>query len=191
MTFLTRCVAIAVAICLAGQHAWGHSFPPVRTVVVQVERCELAVLIGFRPGSGETTETLLKQIASQPKSQMLGAAKTLLTSMAMAPLTFSIDGRPLVPTSVHAKIGADPSGQKPLLVALVTFAIPPGGGQLSVSSKDARSTRISWTDRGSTRVDPTTAPGQNHWFTGVASFLLTLAGPTGVPACATSSNSSQ
>ena len=190
-TVLTRCVAIAVAVCLAGQHAWGHSFPPVRTIVVQVERCELAVLVGFRPGSGESTETLLKQIASQPKSQMLGAAKSLLTSMAMGPLTFAIDGRPLVPTSVRAKIGVDPSGQKPLLVALVTFAIPERGGQLSVSSKDARSTRISWTDRGSARVDPITAPGQNRWFTGVASFLLTLAGPTGAPACATSSNSSQ
>jgi hypothetical protein len=188
---LTRCVAIALAVCLAGQPAWGHSFPPVRTVVVQVERCELAVLIGFRPGSGESTEALLKQIASQPKSQMLGAAKTLLTAMAMGPLTFSIDGRALVPTSVRAKIGADPSGQKPLLVALVTFAIPERGGSLSVSSRDARTTRISWTDRASGRVDPTTSPGQNRWFTGVASFLLTLAGPTGVPACATSSSSSQ
>jgi len=122
---------------------------------------------------------------------MLGAAKSFMTSMAMAPLTFSIDGRPLVPTSVSAKIGVDPSGQKPLLVALVTFAIPARGGDLSVTSKDARSTRISWTDRGSRRVDLGTSPAQNHWFTGVASFLLTLAGPTGAPACATSSNSSQ
>jgi hypothetical protein len=191
MRSLTRCVAIAVAVCLAGQHAWGHSFPPVRTIVVQVERCELAVMIGFRPGSGESTETLLKQIASQPKSQMLSSAKTLLTAMAMGPLTFAIDGKPLVPTSVRAKIGVDPAGQKPLLVALVTFAIPARGGALSVSSRDPRTTRISWTDRGSARVDPSTAPGQNRWFTGVASFLLTLAGPTGVSACATSSNSLQ
>jgi len=51
-TILTRCVAITVAVCMAGQLAWGHSFPPVRTVVVQVERCEVAVLVGFRPGSG-------------------------------------------------------------------------------------------------------------------------------------------
>jgi hypothetical protein len=188
---VTRCVAIAVAVCLAGQHAWGHSFPPVRTIVVQVERCELAVMIGFRPGSGESTETLLKLIASQPKSQTLGAAKALLTTMAMSPLTFSVGGRPLVPTSVRAKIGADPSGQKPLVVALVTFAIPAAGGELAVSSKDPRTTRISWTDRGSGRVDPTTAPGQSRWYTGVASFLLTLAGHTGVSACATSSSSSQ
>ena len=38
---VTRCVAIAVAVSLAATPAWGHSFPPVRTVVVQVERCEI------------------------------------------------------------------------------------------------------------------------------------------------------
>ena len=44
MTWLTRCVAIALAICLAGQPSWGHTFPPVRKVVLQVEGCEIAVL---------------------------------------------------------------------------------------------------------------------------------------------------
>jgi hypothetical protein len=188
---LTRCVAIAVAICLAGQAAWGHSFPPVRTVVVQVERCELALLIGFRPGSGEATEELLKRIASQPKSLMLDAAKSLLTASAMGPLTIAIDGKPLVPNGVRAKIGVDPSGTKPLVVALVTFAIPEGGGALSVTSREARTTRISWADRTSGRVDLDAAPAQQRWFIGVASFLLTLAGLTGVQACATSASSSQ
>lgn len=187
---VTRCVAIVVAICLAGQHAWGHSFPPVRTVVVQVEKCELAVLVGFRPGSGETTETSLKLLASQPQSLALSAAKNLLTTQAMTPLVFSIDGKPLLPTSVQAKIGTDPAGDKPTVVVLVTFAIPPGGGTLSVRSKDARTTRISWTDRASGRVDPAGAPAQVRWYSGVASFLLTLAGTTGVSACATSQNSS-
>ena len=189
---LTRCVAIAVAVCLAGQAAWGHSFPAVRTVVVQVEPCELAVLVGFRPGSGEATDELLKRIASQPKSQALDAAKGLLTAAAMSPLTFSIDGHPLVPTSVRAKIGLDPGGTRPIVIALVTFAIPPRGGELSVTSHDARTTRISWTDRASGRVDLDHAPAQARWFSGVASFLLTLAGPTGVvQACATSASSSQ
>ncbi len=188
---LTRCVAIAVAVCLAGQAAWGHSFPAVRTIVVQVEPCELAVLVGFRPGSGEATEELLKRIASQPKSHALDAAKSLLTAAAMAPLAFSIDGQALVPTSVRAKIGVDPGGTKPIVIALVTFAIPPRGGELVVTSRDARTTRISWADRASGRVDLEHAPTQARWFPGVASFLLTLAGPTGVQACATSASSSQ
>ena len=188
--FLTRCVAIAVAACLAMPAAWGHRFPQVRTVVIQAERCEIAVMIGFRPASGEATDTLLARIANQPKPHMLDAAKSLLTAHAMGPLAFAIDGKALLPTSVRAKIGVDPSGTKPLVVVLVTFAIPPRGGTLSVSSKEPRTTRISWTDRASGRVDLEHAPAQGHWFKGVASFLLSLAGPPGDSACATALTSS-
>ena len=173
---LTRCVAIAVAMCMAMPPAWGHTFPPVRTVVVQVERCELAVLVGYRPGSGEATDALLARVASRPKSQMASSAKSLMTAQAIGPLLFAIDGKPLVPTAVRAKLGVDPSGVRPLVVILVTFAIPNDGGVLSVTSKEPRTTRISWTDRGSQRIDLTRAPAQARWFTGVASFLLTIAG---------------
>ena len=185
---ITRCVAIAVAVCMACQLAWGHTFPPVRTVVVQVEGCELAVLIGYRPAGGEDTDTLLARIGSHPRKQQLEAAKTLMGQQAMAPLTFALDGKPLVPTSVRAKIGADPSGQRPLVVVLVTFALP-RGGTLAVTTKEPRSTRISWTDRASGRVDLLGAPAQGRWHSGVASMLLSIAGPTGVSACATSPSS--
>src|SRR6185436_284795 len=107
---LTRCVAIALAICLAGQTAWGHTFPPVRTVVIQVEGCEIAVLVGYRPASGEATDTLLARIAAEPKSHQLEAAKAAIAREALAPLTFTLDGKPLVETSLHAKIGVDPGG---------------------------------------------------------------------------------
>jgi hypothetical protein len=175
---LTRCVAAAVAICLAGQPAWGHTFPPVRTVVVQVERCELAVMIGYRPASGESTDTFLARVASQPKSQRPDTARTLLATQALQPLAIALDGKPLVPTSVRAKIGLDPGGTRPMVVVLLTYATP-AGGKLSVTSRDPRSTRISWTDRDSGRVDLEHAPGQAKWFVGVASFLLSLAGPPG------------
>ncbi len=177
---LTRCVAIAVAMSLACQLAWGHSFPPVRTVVVQVESCELAVMVGYRPASGEATDTLLARIGSQPKGQQLETAKSLMAQQAMGALTFALDGKPLVPTSVRAKLGTDPGGLRPLVVVLVTFAMP-GAGMLSVTSKDPRSTRISWADRSSGRVDLLGAPAQGRWHAGVASFLLSLSS-----ACATS-----
>ena len=180
---MTRCVAIAVAICLAGQLAWGHTFPPVRTVVLQVEGCELAVLVGYRPASGDATDTLLARLANEPESQRLIAAKSLLAQQALAPLTFSLDGKRLQPASVQAKIGVDPTGTKPMVVVLVTFAIP-AGGNLAVTSRDAKTTRISWTDRSAGRIDPANAPGQGKWFTGVASFLLKLAPSWG--ACDTS-----
>lgn len=188
-SLVTRCVAIAVAVCLAVPPAWGHTLPAARTVVVQVESCEAAVLIGYRPASGPATDSLLARIASQPKSQMLETAKSLLVAQALAPLTFAADGVPLVPTGVRAKLAADPSGARPYVVALVTFAIPPAARLLSASSADPRSTRISWTDRSKLRVDLARSPAQARWFAGVASFLLTLAAPTGVT-CASSSTPS-
>lgn len=191
MTILTRCVATCVAIWLAAASAWGHTFPAVRTVVVQVEHCELAVLVGYRPASGEATESVVARIASQPKSQRVAAAKNVLAKEAMGALTVAIDGTPLVPTSVRAKLGVEPGGTRPMVVVLVTYAIP-RGGSLSVKTRDPRSTRISWTDRGSGRVDLDNAPAQGNWYPGVASFLLTLAAPTGGSTCAslTSSDSS-
>jgi hypothetical protein len=185
-TALTRCVAIALAIVLAGQPAWGHSFPSVRTVVVQVEDCEVALLIGYRPASGDATESLLARIASQPKPQMLEAAKNVLAQQALASLSITVDRHPLVPTTVRAKVGVDPGGTKPMVIVLVTYALP-AGGSLAVTTRDPRSTRISWTDRASGRVDLDHAPAQGRWFTGVASFLLSVGAPGG-SRCARSSS---
>ena len=187
MTWLTRCVAIALAVSLAGQPAWGHTFPPVRTVVLQVEKCELAVLVGYRPASGEATEQLLGRIASQPKSQMLDAAKSMLAKEALGPLSITVDKQPLVPTTVRAKLALEPGATRPMVILLVTYALP-AGGTLAASSREPRTTRISWADRGSGRVDLEHAPAQGKWFTQVASFLLSLA-PPGDSRCAISSSS--
>ncbi|HEY5945748.1 MAG TPA: hypothetical protein VIV40_09665 [Kofleriaceae bacterium] len=159
----------------------------MRTVVVQVEKCEVAVLVGYRPASGEATDTILARIASQPKSQMLDAAKNVLAREALGPLTFAVGKHTLVPTEVRAKVGLDPGRTRPMVIVLVTFAIP-DGGPLSVTTREPRSTRISWTDRASGRVDLDHAPAQGRWFDGVASFLLSLL-PPGDSACANSSSS--
>ena len=182
-------VAIAVAVCLAATAAWGHTFPPVRTVVVQVEKAELVVMVGYRPGTGEPTETILARAASQPKSQVLETLRGVMTAYAMAPLTISIDGKPLVPTSVRAKIGVETGGARPIVVVLVTFAMPATDRThaLAIASKDLRTTRISWQDRCSGRVDLANAPAQDKWFDGVASFLLSIGAAKGDAACATPS----
>jgi hypothetical protein len=182
-------VATAVAICLACQAAWGHTFPPVRTVVVQVEPCELVLLVGYRPGTGEPTEAILTRVASAPKSHALDALRGVMTAFAMAPLTIAVDGAALVPTAVRAKVGIEPGGARPAVVLLVTYALP-RGKTLSIASSDPRTTRISWTDRASGRVAISGAPAQGKWFSGVASFLLELSAPSGASTCATSPLSS-
>lgn len=173
---MTRRVATLVAICLACQPAWGHSFPPVRTVVVQVENDGLALLVGYRPGSGAATENIVARAGSQPKSRVLETLRDVMEAYALAPIAVTVDGKPLVPTSVRAKLAFEGSGDKPTVIVLVTYASPPAG-KLAVISKDARTTRISWQDRSGCRVDLNRAPAQDRWFTGVASFLLDVAGP--------------
>lgn len=179
-------LATVLAIALAAGPAWGHQFAADRTVVVQVEACEVAVLIGYRPATGEATDLLLRRAASQPKSQGLETLREALTAAALAPLGFAVDGRALVPASVRAKIGTEPGGARPMVVVLVTFAVP-AGKTLGVTSREPRSTRISWADRGSKRVVIAEAPAQGKWYPGVASFLLKLA----PAACATSATPSR
>jgi hypothetical protein len=177
-------LATGLAIGLAASAAWGHRFPPVRTVVVQVERCELAVLVGYRASSGEATEKLVARGASLPKSQAADAMRDLLAAQAMAPLELAVDGRALVPTSVRAKLSLEGDGARPMVVVLVTYKLPPGR-RLAITSRDTRTTRISWTDRESGRVAIPEAPAQGRWFTGVASFVLPLGPPSGGQPCVT------
>ena len=151
---------------------------------MQTERCELAVLVGYRAGSGEATEKLVARAASQSKSQVADAMRDVLAAQAMAPLAFTVDGRALVPTSVRAKLSAEGDGVRPMVVVLVTYTLPPGK-QLAVASKDPRTTQISWTDRESGRIEISDAPAQGRWFTGVASFVLSLAPSSGGPPCVT------
>lgn len=180
-------VASALAICLAGRAAWAHTFPPARQVVVQVERCEVVLLVGYRPGTGEPTEAVLARAATAPKSRALEALRELLGAFAMAPLTVSVDGRALVPTTVRAKIGLEPGGARPMVVVLVSYALP-AGTTLAIASKDPQSTRFSWQERGGERVVISDAPRQGRWFPGVASMLLPLA--PGATTCASTTPSS-
>jgi hypothetical protein len=180
-------LAIAVATLLAGQPAWGHSFPAVRTVVLQVERCEAVLLVGYRPGSGEATQSVLARASTDPSPRPIDALRDVLAVDAMAPLGVSVDGKALVRTSIRAKVGIEPGGMRPMVVLLVTYALPAGGGTLSLTSRDTHSTEISWQDRDSSRLSGD-VPEEHRWYEGVASFLLSLR-PVGGMACGTSRSS--
>jgi len=177
-------LATAVAIWLAGQPAWGHTFPKVRTVVLQVERCEAVLLVGYRPASGEATESVLSRAAADKRPNAL---RDVMTADAMAPIALVVDGKPLAPTAIQAKIGVEPGGARPMVVLLVTYAVP-AGASLELTTTDPHSTRFSWQDQDSGRVASADNPAQDQWFDGVASFLLSLSAPGG-PSCASSSSS--
>jgi hypothetical protein len=164
---------VVLALLALTVPAESHTFPASRTVVVQVEAREVALLVGYRPGTGEASEAILRRAAGQPKERGLATLRDVLATEALAPLTLAVDGKPLVPTSVRAKLGTEPGGARPMVVLLVTYSLPTGA-QLSLASKDPKSTRISWSDRDSHRVQLGDAPAQGRWFDGVASFNVKL-----------------
>jgi len=175
--------ALALALALAAPPAHGHSFPPLRTVVVQVERCEVALLVGYRAGTGEATRQLAARAAAAPRGRAAEAVRDAMATEAMTPLAVTVDGVPLVPSSARAKLSTEGDGARPMVVVLVTYPLPPGKA-LTIASRDPRITRISWTDRDSARVAPADAPAQGRWFSGLAAFSLALTPPPGGPACA-------
>lgn len=184
---LSLATAVAVALLtLASRPSWGHVFAPLRSIVVQVESCEVVLLVGYRAGSREEADGLVARVASRPKSQAAGAMRDVLAGFAMSPLTLSVDGRPLVPTTVRAKLAED--GGRPMVALLVTFGLP-AGKRLALATRDPRSTRISWTDRESGRVELETAPTQAKFYSGVASFLLNLRPTSGGSPCVSASSS--
>jgi hypothetical protein len=158
----------------------------VRTVVLQVERCEAVLLVGYRPGSGEATQSVLARASTDPSPRPIDALRDVLAVDAMGPLSVSVDGKRLERTSIRAKVGIEPGGIRPMVVLLVTYALPVDGGTLAVTSRDTRSTQISWQDRDSGRLTAD-APEQDRWFDGVASFLLSLRAVGGT--CGTSPSS--
>lgn len=146
------------------------------------------MMVGYRAGSREEADTLVARVASQPKSQARDAMRDVLAAHAMRPLTLSVDGQALVPTTVRAKLATDAPNGRPMVVLLVTYALP-DGKQLQLASRDPRSTRISWTDRESGRVEIDTAPTQAKFYSGVASFLLNMAPNSGGTSCSTPARS--
>ena len=115
----------------------------------------------------------MARVANAPKAHVLDTLRDVMSAYAVAPLTIAVDGKPLEPTSVRAKLGVEPGGARPIVVLLVTYPLP-GAGTVTVSSRDPRTTRISWQDHDSGRIDLTDAPAQDRWLSGVASFLLNL-----------------
>ena len=184
---LSLATLVAIGLAMASRPAWGHTFAPLRSIVVQVESCEVALLVGYRAGSKEEADGIVARIANQPKSHAASAMRDVLAGLAMQPITVAVDGRALVPTTVRAKLATDAPQGRPMVVLLVTFALP-SGKTLSVMTRDPRSTRISWTDHGSGRIDLDAAPAQHKFFAGVASLLLNLTPTSGGLACVKSSS---
>jgi hypothetical protein len=148
------------------------------------------VLVGYRPGTGEPTDRVLARAAAEANKTPAEGLRDVLTADALGVLDLTLAGRRLAPASIHAKIGIEPGGMRPMVVVLVTYALPTLGGSLLVTSRDPQATRVSWQDRSSSRVSIPDAPAQDHWFPSVAPFLLTVGVTKGDSPCASSASPS-
>ena len=178
---LLALAAALVAAAFAAPAADAHRFPPVRSVVVQVEACEVALLVGYRPATGDAAERTIARIAGLPPAKAAEALRDLLGAQAMAPLSLTVDRRPLAPSSVRAKLAPDTDGARPMVVVLATYPLP-AGKSLAIASREPRTTRISWTDRDSRRVPLADAPAQGRWSPEASALSLDLLPPS--PGCA-------
>ena len=167
-------LATAIAIAIAMPQGWGHRFPAVRTVVVQVEPCSVALLVGWRPASGDDTAVLLGEAKTGGKDQEVQILTQRLTALALAPIRLRLGGVEVAPTSVEANVTVEDGTGRPVVLLLVSYPASRGGA-LEIVSKDPKSTRISWVDKSAGRVEIGAAPTQSQWHDDLASFLLNVA----------------
>jgi hypothetical protein len=175
MKRLARLVLVGSCVCASGV-ALGHRAPGGRSVVAQVDRCELSLLVSWTPPSGDETSAILADSARAPGPTAATTPgerlRALYTSRALAPLSIRADGRPLAPRSLEVKLVRDPPRSSRLTaVVLVSFSLPPAAETLEIANSDSHRTRFSWVDRSGGRF---TSPGTptSQWASGVASILL-------------------
>jgi hypothetical protein len=167
-------VALVGSCVCASRVALGHRAPGGRSVVAQVEPCQLVLLVSWTPPSGDETNALLADAARAP-GRRAGAGdrlRALYAARALAPLSIRADGQSLSPRSFEVKLVRDPprSGRVAAVV-LVSFALPPAMVALEIANTDSHRTRFSWVDRSNGRFASPGAP-TGRWSSGVASILL-------------------
>jgi len=158
--------------------ALGHRVPGGRSVVAQIEQCELVLMVAWHPQSGDEADALRVHAArgavKAPRSGdgAAGRLRALYGARAMAPLSIRADGRLLSPRSVEVKLVRDPPGSDRLAgVALVSYELGPDVRGLEIANNDPHRTRFSWVDR-SDREFSSTGLAPHRWTGGLASILL-------------------
>jgi hypothetical protein len=168
----TLATLTAVVVMLLGtRDTRGHTVPGGRTVVVQLDRREIALLVSWKPPP-ELARTLLEVSSAAPDPREHLAS--LYSARALAPLRIAAGGKALVPRSIENKLVVDPPGSGRLsALVLVRFDVPKQARAIAIENRDARETRIALSDRSGGRFEVAPALAGRRWSTGVASLLLT------------------
>ena len=164
---------VAIAAAIGVRDAGAHRIVGGRSLVVQLDRGEVELLVSWKPPGGDLADALATSGARGPHPR--DRLRALYTERALAPLRVTADGRPLAPTSVEGKLVVDPpsSGRLAALV-LVRFTVPAGARALAIENRDARQTRLALSDRSGGRYAISPVLPARRWTTRVASLLLTL-----------------
>ena len=169
---LSVAAAGLVAMSLGLRDASAHRVLGGRTVVVQLERGAIALLVSWKPPGGDLADALAGAGARGPHPR--DRMRALYAERALAPLRVTVDGKPLAPASVEAKLVLDPPGSGRLTgLVLVRFTLPAGARAVSIDNRDARQTRLALADRSGGRFAIAPSLPARRWSTSVASLLLT------------------
>jgi hypothetical protein len=131
--------------------AFAHKTPARRTVVVQAEANEVAVLVTWTAPSGPMGRLVVAAATWGRKGDDVKTAlKTFMTSRALATLRFEGNGKNMHFDAIQTKVNLDPGplGRHTIAI-LATKKLPKTRPfVLSVSSaQETGATRLSWTNR--------------------------------------------
>jgi hypothetical protein len=162
-------VRALLLVCALGATAHAHYVPADRMVVVQAEPEGVAVLITYRPASGE--RTMLTGLQARHRRDVLTA---LLGVQAIAGLGLTADGAPLAVSSLSTKLVEDPPGTgRAVVVVLVTADRPAAARELTVSVADlGEPQRLKWLDRSRGRVVESGPVAADRWLDGRSAISL-------------------
>jgi hypothetical protein len=159
----------AILLLLLASTAEAHFVPADRMIVVQAEPDGVAVLVTYRPPSGE--RSVLTGLSARHRPDVLRA---LLSVQAVAGVALSADGAPLAAGSVETKLVEDPPGSgRATVVVLLTARRPPRARSVNVSVVDfGEPTRTKWVDRSRGRIAQFGPVAADQWIGGRSAISL-------------------
>ena len=149
--FSSILVLVSLACLLLAGVATAHTYPSRRSIAVQAEKDALVVLALWTAPAGEAGDLFDLGAAMSAKggNKARAALEAQLAAKAIGPLTLTLDGKPLEPSSVRTRLIEDPprSGRRAVAV-LVEAPSPAGAHNVAVTlGPTGETTRMNFVDR--------------------------------------------
>ncbi len=140
-------VSVLVATATAAQDLHAHTVPARRSVTVQAESGEAAVLVTWTSARGPQGSQLLLRAAWGRSGRARDAMRSLAATEALRGLLFLVDGNVAIPKTTEVKVRVDQKQPVRVFAAVLVTISVPAGSSLSVSRKSGAFTQLRWRTR--------------------------------------------